>query len=139
MHVIKILFMFATICFTQIEYDHPKWGNMDIRVTTIYLPYQDLGKNRCLLIYKTDVRKEIFHNIAIYDQQDHLKIWPKSTKIAYLGEIFTFFRIKVLNYVKLTSLVRKHIQFSFFHLFYLKFVIFGQIFKWSCWSYIAIL
>ena len=53
-------------------------------------------------MYKTDVRKEIFHNIAIYDQQDHLKIWPKSTKIAYLGEIFTSFRIKVSNYVKLT-------------------------------------
>ena len=73
---------------------------MSIRVTTIYLPYQDLGKNRCLLIYKTDVRKEIFHNIAIYDQQDHLKIWPKSTKIAYLGEIFTFFLHKSIKLCK---------------------------------------
>ena len=82
-------------CFVVLLCSHTV--DMDIRVTTIYLPYQDLGKNRCLWIYKTDIRKEIFHNIAIYDQQDHLKIQPKSTKIAYLGAIFTFYHIKLLK------------------------------------------
>ena len=46
-------------------------------------------------MYKTDFRKENFQNTAIYDQQDHLKIWPKYAKIANLREFFTFFHKKV--------------------------------------------
>ena len=63
-----------------------------IRAFTISLPYQDLGKNRYLLMYKTDFLKENFQNTAIYDQQDHLKIWPKYAKIANLRfKIFKWF------------------------------------------------
>ena len=43
------------------------------------LPHQDLGRIGSLLMYKTVVRKGIFQNFEVYDQQEHVKIRQKIT------------------------------------------------------------
>ena len=50
------------------------------------LPHQDLGRIGSLLMYKTVVRKGIFQNFEVYDQQENLKIGQKITSFVILKQ-----------------------------------------------------
>ena len=56
------------------------------RALIMKLPHQDLGRNGFLLMYKTKVRKGIFQNFEVYDQQENLKIGQKITSFVILKQ-----------------------------------------------------
>ena len=107
------------------------------RALTLNPPHQSLELFWFLFMYKTKVRKDIFHNFAIYDLHEHSKICQKITKIMYFGGFLNFFLILSYKDAKLRVLNHKFSKFFIYYQFMAKMVVFWQIFKCSCRSYIA--